>query len=131
MPLSTEPRPRRIHHLGLWIGYWIALFAITHRPLPGGVGLSIPGADKGIHLVLYFILALLGGRYLRASTGALSPPRLIRWACVYIAYGAFDEWLQQFVHRTPSWGDWFADVIGVVLATLVLWRRGRPARSQA
>ena len=131
MPLSNEPRPRRIHRLGLWLGYWIALFAVTHRPFAGGVGLPIPGADKGIHLVLYFILAILGGRYLRASAGGLSLTRLIRWACVYAAYGALDEWLQQFVSRTPSWGDWFADVGGIVLATVVLWRKGRPARSQA
>ena len=128
-PSRDERRRRRRNALLWWIGFWVVLFAVTHRPFAGGVGLPIPWADKVAHFVLYFVLTMLGGRYLRRAGHGLDLPRLIGWACLYIAYGALDEWLQQFVDRTPSWGDWFADVAAVVVATVVLRLRARPAPS--
>ena len=126
-PSHDEHKRRRIYALLWWIGFWIVLFAVTHRPFAGGVGLPIPGVDKVAHFVLYFVLTMLGGRYLRAGGRALDVRRLIVWACVYTAYGALDEWLQQFVDRTPSWGDWLADAAGVIMATVVIWLGGRTA----
>ena len=129
-PLHHEPRRRHVRTLVVWIGYWVVLFGLTHRPFTGGVGLPIAGADKVIHFALYFVLTMLGGRYLAASGRVLNLRLLIAWACVYAAYGALDEWLQQFVARTPSWGDWLADAVGIILATVVLARRRRPPSSQ-
>ena len=57
----------RSKRLWLWIGYWAFLFVIMHRPISSDIGLPIPWADKLIHLTLYFVLALLGGRYLQLT----------------------------------------------------------------
>ena len=130
MSSHYKPRRRPVRALVLWIGYWVVLFALTHRPFAGGVGLPIPGADKVIHSALYLVLTMLGGRYLAASGRVLNLRLLIAWACYYAAYGALDEWLQQFVERTPSWGDWLADAAGIILATAVLARRGHPVSSE-
>ena len=61
---------------------------------------------------MYLVLALLGGRYLRSTGRRLTWEVLALWASVYIAFGALDEWLQQFVGRTASVGDWLADLLG-------------------
>ena len=131
MAMAVKGRPdRRVSRTRwIWISYWLALFIVTHRPGPAGVGLPIPGADKAIHFALYFALVLLGGRYLRATGRRLTFSRLVAWACVYAAYGAFDEWLQQFVGRSMSFYDWLADLVGIAGATAVLYFRRRADRS--
>ncbi|MHC4697691.1 MAG: VanZ family protein [Planctomycetota bacterium] len=121
----SKGRPRTTWSLSLWIGYWAALFVVTHRPLGAGVDLLVPGADKVIHSALYFVLALLGGWHMRSKGRRPSWTHLIAWAGVYAAYAGFDEWLQQFVERTPSLWDWIADVAGVAAATVILARKGR------
>jgi len=45
---------------------------------------------------------------------------LLLWAAIYVLYGAFDEWSQQFVHRSTSLADWYADVLGILTATVLL-----------
>ena len=78
--------------------------------------------------MLYFLLAWLGGRYLFVAGQTPSTPRLIAYAGLFAGYAAFDEWLQQFVGRTMSLGDWLADVAGIILATfwLICRRRSTP-----
>ena len=77
------------------------------------------GSDKIGHATLYGVLgvALAYGR-----VGAMAPPP--HWTMILVGalYGATDEWHQAFVRgRTPDWGDWMADVTGVLLGyTLVL-----------
>lgn len=118
-------------HLGswwLWIGYWVGLFVVTHVPLGGKGPTVVPFADKLVHFGLYFVLVALGGRHLFATGRGRSLALLLTWAVVYAAYGAVDEWLQQFVGRTMSAGDWLADLTGVAAATVVLTLR-RPAPS--
>jgi VanZ family protein len=38
------------------------------------------------------------------------------------AFGAFDEWHQELVHRTPDLADWVADMIGASLGLAVASR---------
>ena len=118
-------RSGTLWRLALWIGYWVALFVVTHRPLGAGTGLLPPGADKVIHFALYFVLVILGGWNLRSAGRRSSLGTLIAWAGVYAAYAGIDEWLQQFVERTPSFWDWAADVAGVATGTVVLAWKGR------
>jgi hypothetical protein len=120
---------RRPHHrLWVWLGYWLGLFFITHVPVVGVERLSFDYADKVIHLLLYFLLTWLGGRYWFVAGRAVSTATLIVYAGMYGVYAAFDEWLQQFVGRTMSLGDWLADAAGIVLATLWLVHRRRSSR---
>lgn len=127
MPSDEVLTRRQGRSRGLWIGYWVILFAVMHRPLPGGLGLPAPWLDKLIHVGVYFILAALGGWHQFRMGRGRRPGLLIGWVCVYGAYAALDEWLQQFVGRTASWGDWLADVAGVLAATIVLVLQERSA----
>jgi len=77
-------------------------------------------ADKIIHLVLYFLLAWLGGRYFFVAGRAVSIAKLVAFAGIYGLYAAFEEWSQKFVGRTMSLGDWLTDAVGILLATLLL-----------
>ena len=92
---------------------------VTHLPslhlpdLP-----EVPLADKILHGVGYFVLAI-------ALTVTLKLHALAGWrriGAVLVAmalYGAFDELTQPMFNRTASWGDWFADIIGVVVGVTV------------
>ena len=78
------------------------------------------GQDKVAHAVLYSILgaSLAYGRH--RST---PPPAHLLLIGIGALYGATDEWHQMFVRgRFPGWGDWIADVMGVVLGYTVLLR---------
>ena len=100
--------------------YWIAIFVLTHRPLGEIAKPPFPGADKVAHFVLYFGLTWIGAWRLRANQAGPGLAQLLFWAGVYVAYGGIDEWLQSYVGRTMSLFDWFADVAGVVAASIVI-----------
>lgn len=104
----------------LWTGYWCALFVVMHVPITRAPHLPFEQGDKLIHFVLYFLLAWLGGRHLRARGHSLRVSSILVWTVVYAIYGALDEWLQSFVGRTMSFGDWLADLGGIVAAAVVL-----------
>ena len=125
MALGNEHRSRWSWSLGLWVGYWVLLFIITHRPMPAGFALPVSWADKAAHMAAYFILAMLGGWHQRRADRRPTAGLLITWGCIYAAYAALDEWLQPFVGRTLSLSDWLADVAGIAAAMLVLTLRGR------
>jgi hypothetical protein len=125
MTLHNSHQPRSTRSLGVWLGYWLGLFIITHVPVVGGGHFHFQYADKIVHFVLYFFLTYLGGRYLFAAGRATATLSLMGYAGVYAAYGAFDEWLQQYTHRTMSFADWLADAGGIVLATVWLVRQRR------
>ena len=111
----------------VWIGYWLAAFTVTHIPKPGDLNLPIQGGDKVLHAMIYFILTLMGGRVLMLRAKPIHPGTYAIWAVIYTIYGALDEYLQGFVHRTPSIYDWLADVLGILLATSLLVVYGAPA----
>ncbi len=129
-PASPQP-PRRSTSLWLWLGYWVLLFVLTHVPVPPHA-LHVPaGGDKALHFGLFFGLTLLGDRWLRASRRLPSVAALAAWAVAYAAYAGLDEWLQRFVGRTPSVWDWWADLSGIAVGTLLsALRRPGPAHQQ-
>ncbi len=103
---GTDVRLLGSRHFYLFIGYWLILFVVMHRPIPRGLDFLPGGTDLAVHLVLYFGLTILGWRYLRVAVRKPSVRTLLAWGAVCIAYGAFDEWLQQFVGRKTSLSDW-------------------------
>ena len=117
--------PRRRLLRRLWIGYWILLFTLTHVPIDAAGAIPVPDADKIAHFGCYGLLAYLSGRYWASAERRRTLIRLIGWAVVYAAYGAFDEWLQQFVGRTMSLYDWLANLGGIALGTIVVSRHVR------
>ncbi len=116
----------------LWIGYWLAIFVATHTPVQPGVAPPIPHADKVVHFVMYALLVLLGARWQRISKGGISLRTAVIWSGIYLVYAGADEWLQQFVSRTPSIIDWLADATGVCVAfAIVHYWSPRPTISDA
>ena len=120
MTPNLNPLPRAKRLLCLWLGYWLALFIVMHVPASSLRPLRFNYADKIIHLVLYFLLAWLGGRYFFVAGRAVSIAKLVAFAGIYGLYAAFEEWSQKFVGRTMSLGDWLTDAVGILLATLLL-----------
>ncbi len=111
----------------VWIGFWLLLFLATHKPMHGAPKWAFSGMDKLAHGTLYCVLTVLGGRYLKATGRSLTPALLLVWVAIYAAFGAFDEWTQQFVGRETSFADWMADLVGIVAGTVVLVLLGRRA----
>lgn len=107
----------------VWVFYWASIFAATHVPVPEGAPISIPGADKVVHFVLFGLLTYLGGLvWVRPNTRSQLRTAVL-WACVYAVYGALDEWTQALVGRSTSIFDWLADFLGVLGGTALLLRR--------
>lgn len=104
-----------------WIGYWALLFIATHIPIDRRISERIPVGDLVIHAVAYSILAAIGGWRIVTSPHGQTTRRLLRWAGIYAAYGAIDEWLQPFTGRTASLADWLADLAGIVLGTCLAY----------
>lgn len=127
MTPARERRSRRPLSWWLWIGYWFSLFVVMHVPIRGPAPRVVPHGDKIIHFTAYCLLAWLGGRHLLATRRSGSVAVLFVWAAAYTAYAMADEWLQSFVGRTMSLGDWFADLLGIAVATVVLALRRRPS----
>ena len=123
--LYPRPRSKQLLWLWLWLGYWLGLFIVMHVPVDRLRPLRFNNADKIIHLVLYFLLVWLGGRYLFVAGRAVSIAKLVGYAVIYGLYAAFEEWLQKYTHRTMSFADWLADAVGICLATLLLALRRR------
>lgn len=113
--LTAPPGDSRRRWIGVWIAYWCFAFILTHLPPRAAGSLPFPGADKLVHFALYSVLAWMGGRALTAAGARLNLKSALIWFFWLAVYGAVDEWTQQFVGRTPSLFDWFADVAGVAL----------------
>jgi VanZ family protein len=100
------------------------VFIGTHLPLRGRGPIVVEHADKVVHFLLFFTLSVLGARYWHARAGAGGLAALLPWAAIYASYAVLDEWLQQFVGRDASLGDWIADVLGINAGTAVaMWLR--------
>jgi len=115
---STDRRKQLRRYL--WPAWWVLMFVATHLPKIPAPPVGIRNADKVVHFLLYFVLAMLGGRALIGAGRIKGFGTLLTWAGVCLIYAAMDEWLQQFVNRTPSVHDWLADAAGVMAATLIL-----------
>lgn len=116
----------------VWVGYWAAIFVLTHLPKGPGLRPAIPHLDKAVHAGLFFGLTVLGG----LALGLRGRPDRVRavlfWAVIYAAYGALDEWLQGFVRRDPDVFDWLADLAGIAAGStfLLFWRGLRSAQNE-
>jgi VanZ family protein len=96
-----------------WATVLFLLSAWSNPRLPEWVA----AYDKTAHAGLYgvFGLALGYGRH----HDLVRRPHLLLIA-VGAFYAATDEWHQAFVYgRTPGWGDWIADMVGVSLGYVV------------
>lgn len=107
--------------------YWIFLFCATHFPRPKLAG--FPSEDKLVHLVAFGLLAFLLWRCAESFSRKLSN-RFVWIAFVGLGlYAAADEYLQQFVNRSTSSADWFANLAGIALVLVPLELRRRLTRS--
>ena len=102
--------------------YWPGLFILTHIPLPVlPLFPEIRVSDKVLHYLAYFVLVFL-------LWFAISPNAKVNWRkaavwwilFVIIWYGAFDEWLQGYVGRSPDIKDFFADSGGTITGLFLL-----------
>lgn len=121
MPPQSKARFRQ----RIWIAYWLLIFTATHVPAGDLPHVGRRHVDKVVHFGLYMGLAVLAGRYLGVTKTVRFRHRALLWAGVFVAYGAFDEWLQQYTHRSMDFWDWVADVCGIVSgsALVALWPR--------
>ena len=114
-----------------WIGYWLALFAATHIPLPPPGKIIEPHLpwDKVVHFGGYLVLTLLALLFLSRSRRL----RSTHYAGVFLlfaVYGMVDEVTQSFVpRRTCDFWDWVADISGAGLAIVLSFSCSRLMRS--
>jgi VanZ family protein len=106
---------------GVWAG---VLFTLSHQSNPPGASL-FPHSDKVAHFGMFGILGATlawAGRYWRKP---------LAWAVLVllgVAFAASDEWHQAFVPaRDPSYGDFVADVMGVLVGFFMGKRFMRPS----
>lgn len=100
---------------------WMAIiFYLSHQPTLGVPSL-FENQDKVMHAGAYGLLAalILGAMPLRFP----GYTRQQAWLSVMLAslYGISDEFHQSFIPgRSPEVGDWMADTLGALLATILL-----------
>lgn len=104
----------------LWIVYWVALFAIMHTPRQHLPHVNVSYIDKAAHVTGYALLGLLGGAYAQRTGVKRGTAWYAKWLLVYGLYAAVDELTQPYVNRSASVSDWIVDIIGVVLAFVVV-----------
>jgi VanZ family protein len=106
--------------------------AITSIPLPAIA--APPGADKGVHWILYFVLGVLSARAVLANRNARVAELLVVLAAILV-FGAVDELHQYWIPgRSVDFRDWVADVVGALsgmVLVLVLARRRAPRAPRA
>lgn len=108
----------------LWAGVILAATSIPGPELP-----RVPGrADLFAHLALYGVLGWLLAR----AAGTVRPASLAGWVALASAFGAADEWHQQFIPgRSASADDWVADSLGAALGAIVYAAAARRRREPA
>lgn len=93
--------------------YATALWLSTHLPFSHEV--VLPGAnDKTLHFLAYGGFGVLAGLRL-AVWGQTRGSLWVFWTVGLCAAAALDELTQNWVGRSGNWGDWAADVVGLLL----------------
>ncbi len=89
---------------------------------------QVSSVDKLAHFTMYLVLAFLLARYRSEFTS--------RWRSagfalvVAVAYGAIDEWHQQFIPgRSTELVDWYADSLGAASGALLFLLYSRRSRT--
>ena len=117
----------------LWAGAIFWLSALPHPPTPGP---DFPFKDKVGHGMLYCVFGWLLAYGLRRGQNLSLPKSVILAILIASAYGASDEFHQQFVpNRTCDVFDWTADTLGASAAAAAFYvyesRRSAKANRQA
>ncbi len=119
--------PLRLPYFSPLIAWMVTIFLTSSIPGDRIPDVEWTYADKMVHVGIYATLASLA--WLAFGHYAEVKGRSIRWVAVMsgqlsVIYGATDEVHQLFVrNRSCEWADFFADVLGVLLAIGVLWWR--------
>lgn len=96
-----------------WLGMVASTFVLLVEVAPKSGGW--PYWDKVEHIFGFTILTIFG--YLSYTEKKI-------WVCIGLAiYGALIEYLQNAftLTRMASLGDWAADIVGIVLATAIIF----------
>jgi VanZ family protein len=117
--IAAESRLKRIASRArtLAVVYLIVLFLATHTPTIHPAG--IPGGDKLIHLLAYFVLTICVLCGWELTIDGLQPKHYFAVWLVGTVYGAFDEITQIPVGRFCDIHDWIADVAGILIGLIV------------
>ena len=94
------------------LAYTAVLLAATHWPAEHLPQLSLDWGDKLEHIAAYGLWAWLaqGDRGVRWG-----------WVAAGLALGAMDELTQPYFNRRADWYDWWADVAGIGLGSVLAW----------
>jgi len=102
-----KQRPAHANGLSAIVALMITILSLTPLPeLP-----DVPGNDKTHHIIAYAVLAF--------PTALALPRRVLLMALVYVALGGLIETFQPYVNRYGEWLDFIANVLGVMLGSLV------------
>ncbi|MCF7956540.1 MAG: VanZ family protein [Phycisphaerae bacterium] len=116
------PLMRRHKYMLVAIGfYWPAIFIATHIPIPSDLIRNAGMSDKTMHFLAYLALVSI-------AWFAVSPFEKVDWKkskvwiilAAVVLYGAFDEWLQGFVGRSPDVLDFVYDVSAALTALVIM-----------
>lgn len=102
----------------LYLAFISVLFFLPGQAFPQTSWLDKIWFDKWIHVGLFVILMVTWSWAIQNKT------QIKILVITAIAYGIFVEWVQhQFVaNRSFDWGDWAADILGILLGAFV-WTR--------
>lgn len=113
----------RIHGPTLFWAALIFTFSSIPNLKPPDVEISLQ--DKMVHLLEFLVLGFLLRRSFRQIWGDRFSVILLTVA-VGTLYGGLDEIHQSFVEgREASYGDFYADTLGIMLGHIVFWAENR------
>ncbi|HPD32547.1 MAG TPA: VanZ family protein [Phycisphaerae bacterium] len=120
----------------IFLAYWFTMFAGTHTPRLEIIRpevFRIPHADKVIHFCMFAGWMSLCWWLLRSPRGRPGRRAVTGAFLAGALYAAFDELTQSLVGRDTSFGDFLADIAGMLAALWVLeaWHRRQTSRKTA
>src|SRR5262245_54508943 len=102
----------------LGVGYWLGMFVLTHLPAVNLPDITL--IDKVFHCGGYAVLTFFLGSVLTIWRGYQARFPIWIWTFA-VAYGAIDEYTQNFVkNRTSDLLDLVADATGAALGLLAV-----------
>jgi VanZ family protein len=111
------------------VAYAVTLVLATHYPKPEQLLGRYGHADKLLHFVAYFLLAVFVAAAVWGA-GRWSRRAALIVAIALAAFGAVDEMTQPLFGRTADMLDWAADCAGIAVGILLVaitssaWGRG-------
>jgi VanZ family protein len=101
---------------GALAAYWITLVVATHYPIEA-MPVLFNSQDKALHVLAYGLFTTLLWWALQLGPWRSIPYLGIMVVFVLAVHAAMDEYTQQFFRgRFPDILDYFADMLGVILA---------------